>query len=252
VLCLYGYDAHGNVTFLADATGAVTDTYDYDAFGDIMAISGSTPNTRLFAGEEVDPDLGLINLRARQYLPAKGRFFAIDQAIGDPLVPVSFNRYLYANADPVNGRDPLGLATAAEGGIFIGGIAAKEIIMTAGKGVLIGGGAAVAGHAVACEALGRASELTSLLSEDQGPLLSLSATLGCGKWTCYCRCGIRGNDLAPGVPGYVTGRGRGVTEAAAAISCQKAAKENFSNAPWNPGSGSVGTKHCHTIACYRD
>jgi hypothetical protein len=29
----YGYDGHGSVRFLTNTTGAITDTYDYDAFG---------------------------------------------------------------------------------------------------------------------------------------------------------------------------------------------------------------------------
>src|SRR6266508_6927831 len=80
--CHYGYDAHGNVTFLTDATGAVTDAYDYDAWGMLVAGTGSTPNTRLFAGEEFDPDLGLINLRARQYRPGTGRLLTLDPVMG--------------------------------------------------------------------------------------------------------------------------------------------------------------------------
>ena len=106
--CHYGYDAHGNVTFLTDATGAVTDSYDYDAWGNIVAGTGSTPNSRLYTGEEFDPDLGLINLRARQYWPGSGRFLTIDPGMGNRRQPVSLNRYLYANGDPTNARDPLG------------------------------------------------------------------------------------------------------------------------------------------------
>ena len=51
----YGYDAHGNITFLTDATGAVTDTYDYDAWGNLVASTGSTPNTRLFTPRNSTP-----------------------------------------------------------------------------------------------------------------------------------------------------------------------------------------------------
>jgi RHS repeat-associated protein len=104
----YGYDAHGNVTFLTDATGAVTDSYDYDAWGTVVAGTGTTPNTRLYVGEELDPHLGLINLRARQFKPSAGRFVTLDQIPGKPLLPPSFNRYLYALGDPTNLSDPLG------------------------------------------------------------------------------------------------------------------------------------------------
>jgi len=110
----YGYDAHGNITFLTNDTGSVTDTYDYDAFGNVVARSGSTPNTRLFAGEELDRDLGLVVLRARQYHPDRGRFVTADLAAGNLDRPISFHRYLYAGADPVNKIDPSGMSEAAE------------------------------------------------------------------------------------------------------------------------------------------
>ena len=37
---LYGYDENGNVRMLTDVEGAVTDTYDYDAFGTATATTG--------------------------------------------------------------------------------------------------------------------------------------------------------------------------------------------------------------------
>ena len=53
------YDGHGSVRALTDTTGTVTDTYDYDAFGNLIHSTGSTPNNYLFAGEQFDPDLHL-------------------------------------------------------------------------------------------------------------------------------------------------------------------------------------------------
>ena len=46
----YGYDRHGSVRQLTNSAGAVTDTYDYDAFGNLVTSAGSTPNNYLFAG----------------------------------------------------------------------------------------------------------------------------------------------------------------------------------------------------------
>ncbi len=74
----YGFDAHGSVTFLTDTAGIVTDSYDYDAWGRVIAAIGSTPNARLYASEEFDSDLGFINLRARYYMPIVGRFSSFD------------------------------------------------------------------------------------------------------------------------------------------------------------------------------
>jgi hypothetical protein len=70
----YGFDGHGNVRQLTSSTGVVTDTYDYDAFGNILTTTGSTPNNFKFAGEQFDPDLGLYFNRAR-YLDVRGGRF---------------------------------------------------------------------------------------------------------------------------------------------------------------------------------
>ncbi len=71
-------------------------------------MTGSTPNTRLYAGEEFDPDLGLINLRARLYRPGTGRFL-----VRDPVERAGSN-YLYAHSDSVNFIDPTGATEAEE------------------------------------------------------------------------------------------------------------------------------------------
>jgi len=51
----YGYDGHGSVRQLTNAAGSITDSYDYDAFGNLVNQTGSTPNNYLFAGEQYDP-----------------------------------------------------------------------------------------------------------------------------------------------------------------------------------------------------
>lgn len=110
----YGYDGHGSVRFLTNGAGIVTDTYDYDAFGNLINQTGSTPNNYLFSGEQYDPDLGLYYNRAR-YLDVKtGRFWGIDSTEGDPESPLSLHRYLYASADPANRIDPSGYFSIAE------------------------------------------------------------------------------------------------------------------------------------------
>ena len=53
----YGYDGHGSVRQLTNSTGTVTDSYDYDAFGNLSNSTGSTPNNYLFAGEGGWPGL---------------------------------------------------------------------------------------------------------------------------------------------------------------------------------------------------
>ncbi len=75
----YGYDCvNGSVRFLTDAVGQQTDTYTYDAFGNSISLTGSTPNIYLYRGEQYDPDLQLYYLRARFYDARVGRFLSRD------------------------------------------------------------------------------------------------------------------------------------------------------------------------------
>jgi len=119
ITSFYGYDAHGNIAFLTDLNGTVTDTYSYDAWGAVVSSSGATRNTRRYAGEELDPDLGAINLRARMYLPETGRFLTADPWTSARPLAMPSNGYLYANADPVNLLDPGGHLASGEYGAFL-------------------------------------------------------------------------------------------------------------------------------------
>jgi RHS repeat-associated protein len=113
----YAYDGHGNVRFLTNESGQVTDTYVYDAFGTMITATGSTNNHYLYTGEQFDPNLGLYNLRARLMNPLTGRFWSMDSYQGSQSDPLSLHKYLYANADPANNIDPFGdTATLAEVG----------------------------------------------------------------------------------------------------------------------------------------
>src|SRR5260370_4518186 len=108
----YGYDGHNNARYLTDGSGVVTDTYDYDAFGGLIAQSyiGTlpTPNSHQFTGEQFDSDLGLYYLRARYGNSDTGRFWTQDKAEGLGEDPQSLHKYLYAQSDPVNRADPTG------------------------------------------------------------------------------------------------------------------------------------------------
>jgi RHS repeat-associated protein len=62
---------------LTNSSGAITDTYDYDAFGNLLNKTGTTPNNYLYRSEQFDPDLGLYYLRARYINPLTGRFVGL-------------------------------------------------------------------------------------------------------------------------------------------------------------------------------
>jgi len=104
----YGYDGHGSVRFLTNSAGAVADTYDYDAFGNLINSTGSTPNNYLFAGEQYEPALGVYYNRARYYNNVTGRFWTMDSYEGSEFDPHSLHKYLYVDGDPINETDSAG------------------------------------------------------------------------------------------------------------------------------------------------
>jgi RHS repeat-associated protein len=110
----YGFDGHGSVRYLTSSTGAVTDTYDYDAFGNLISSTGTTLNNYLFGGEQFDASIGVYYNRARYYDQRIGRFWTMDTFEGDSASPRSLHKYLYASADPVNRTDPGGYQDLAE------------------------------------------------------------------------------------------------------------------------------------------
>jgi RHS repeat-associated protein len=105
----YGYDGSANVRTLTDATGTVTDTYDYDAWGNVVNTISTTPNVYLYRGEQYDADLNLYYLRARYYNPITGRFSSRDPYAGEVLNPLTLHKYLYSGSDPVDLSDPSGM-----------------------------------------------------------------------------------------------------------------------------------------------
>lgn len=107
-LSYYGYDGHGNVRFLMNTNGGITDTYVYDAYGSVLDSTGATPNNYLYCGQQYDPDFGLYYNRARYLSTDYGRFWTSDTYEGNNKDPLSLHKYLYAEDDPVNAIDPSG------------------------------------------------------------------------------------------------------------------------------------------------
>ena len=105
---VYLYDGHGSVVGLANENGKVTDTYAYDAFGNLLKYTGSTKNCYRYCGEQFDETTGLYYLRARYMDTSTGRFISQDTYQGTINDPVSLHKYLYANANPVKYYDASG------------------------------------------------------------------------------------------------------------------------------------------------
>ena len=127
----YAYDGRGTVRMLTNSAGAVTDTYAYDAFGNLLAQTGSTPNVYLYRGERWDADLGLYYLRARWYNPATGRFMSRDPYSGSIWDPASLHRYNYARANPENYIDPSGRSNLTDYALNLSNRLAAAVVLTA-------------------------------------------------------------------------------------------------------------------------
>ena len=70
----YLFNAHGDVTGLADSTGASARAYDYDAFGVEKDPDPLDENPFRYCGEYFDRETETYYLRARYYDPTIGRF----------------------------------------------------------------------------------------------------------------------------------------------------------------------------------
>ena len=80
-----------------------------------------TPNSYRFTGEQWDEDLEMYFLRARYLNVSTGRFHTMDTFEGRSQDPITLHKYLYANANPVNGIDPSGKFTLSQTAV-VGGI----------------------------------------------------------------------------------------------------------------------------------
>jgi len=104
-------DGHGSTRQLSDSGGTVKTNYTYDTFGKGLDFTNATQSPcdteLLYGGEQLDPDLLQIYLRARYYDPTMGRFNQIDPFRGNQ--QSGANLYTYCDNDPINGVDPKGL-----------------------------------------------------------------------------------------------------------------------------------------------
>ena len=110
----YHVDALGSSRVLTSESGGVSNTYNYDAYGNLIQQVDSEENSYLFAGEQRDFETGLDYLRARYYDPAIGRFISADAYDGSLNDPMSLHDYQYAHANPVVNIDPSGYFTLKE------------------------------------------------------------------------------------------------------------------------------------------
>ena len=109
----YLFDGLGSVTGLTDSGGSLVSTYSYDAFGNILSETGDATlnaiNPDRVTSRVDDKESGLYYYRARYYDSKTGRFTQKDPLRSE--LREGKNLYVYCGNNPVNGKDPLGLAT---------------------------------------------------------------------------------------------------------------------------------------------
>lgn len=108
----YHFDYRGSTTAITDINGNVTDTFEYDTYGNLISRTGTSAVIFLYNGRDgvVTDENGLIYMRARYYSPKLKRFINADIIAGEISNAVTLNRYAYANGNPVSNIDPFGLS----------------------------------------------------------------------------------------------------------------------------------------------
>ena len=99
-------DGQGNVRTLTN--GSSSQSYSYDAYGNLVNAPTSLNTHYLYRGQQYDNASGLYYLQARYYNPILQRFLTRDTFNDGP------NRYTYVHDDPVNASDPTGHFTETE------------------------------------------------------------------------------------------------------------------------------------------
>ncbi len=117
-------DVLGNIVAVTDEYGNIISREHVTPFG--SSLGKTNPEDTLPVGEAEhrigytghvrDKDLGLTYMQARYYDPVIGRFMGVDP-VGflENEDPYYFNRYAYANNNPVRYNDPTGMSTGTTG-----------------------------------------------------------------------------------------------------------------------------------------
>lgn len=156
----YAYNDYlGSILTLTDNTGAIIAKQNFDPSGRYRNPDNWTYNNipsqpdwlyRGFTGHEHLVTFALINMNGRMYDPVLGRMLSPDNYVPDPWNTQGYNRYGYANNNPLVYTDPDGnfffLAPIIVGsvlGAFLGGINAENqdqsFLSGAWKGAIAGG-----------------------------------------------------------------------------------------------------------------
>ena len=104
----YLYDGRNSVTGILTETANLTNSYQYDPYGNLTSGTADGVNYYGYNGESTNVKTGLQYLRARYYNAENGTFTTEDSDLGTTKNPLTRNRYAYTSNNPVNYDDPTG------------------------------------------------------------------------------------------------------------------------------------------------
>jgi RHS repeat-associated protein len=110
----YHRDLQGSVRMISDSSRAPAQATNYYPYGEKESTTGSLPTDR-FAGHDLDTETGNFYMMARYFSTTTKGMLSIDQGAPDIHHPTSWNRYIYANHNPVMYVDPSGDQAANAG-----------------------------------------------------------------------------------------------------------------------------------------
>jgi len=112
----YLKNAQGDITHIVDGDGNEVASYEYDAWGNHLSITGgdiAQLNPYRYRGYRYDSETGLYYLQSRYYNPEWGRFVNADTFVSTGQGLLAHNMYVYCNNNPANEMDPYGYFAVA-------------------------------------------------------------------------------------------------------------------------------------------
>ena len=116
---LYTYDGRGSVSAVIGSYGDFRASYWYDGLGNVKSqihgygAFGSGKKYYGYNAESYNPVTGNQNLRNRQLNIRRQRFLTEDIYLGKKNNPLTLNRYIYGNDNPLKFKDPSGFISAS-------------------------------------------------------------------------------------------------------------------------------------------
>lgn len=101
-------DGHSGVRALTNGSGAISESYNYTAFGSLLNGPTNPATSYLYTGQQFDSLTQLYDLRARYYNSTEGRFLSRDHFVTSLNHPIELNRYNYVASNPATFKDPSG------------------------------------------------------------------------------------------------------------------------------------------------